>query len=52
MKKLMYERELVCTRTQFSCSAFPQECFAGWQTQDVRTDISESAAVQACKNAR
>ncbi|MDX2255878.1 MAG: hypothetical protein NW214_10205 [Pseudanabaenaceae cyanobacterium bins.39] len=52
MKKLMYERKLVCTRTEFSCSAFPREGFAGWQTQDVRTDISESAAVRACRNAR
>jgi hypothetical protein len=53
MKKLMYERKLVCTRDSINaCSAYPQDGWAGWQAQDVRTDISESAAVQACKNAR
>lgn len=53
MKKLMYERKLVCTRTGFpSCSSIPHEGFAGWEMQDVRTEISETAAVQACQNAR
>ncbi len=53
MKKLMYERKLVCTRTGFpSCSSIPSEGFAGWEMQDVRTEISETAAVQACQNAR
>lgn len=53
MKKLMYERKLVCTRTGFpGCSNFPSEGFGGWQTQNVRTSISETAVVQACQNAR
>ena len=53
MKRLMYERKLVCTRSGFpGCSHFPSEGFAGWQTQDVRTDISDAVAVQACQNAR
>ena len=53
MKRLMYERKLVCTCTGFpGCSSFPSEGFGGWQTQNVRTSISETAAVQACQNAR
>jgi hypothetical protein len=53
MRRLMYERKLVCTRTGFPrCSSMPSEGFGGWQTQDVRTEISEAAAVQACQNAR
>ena len=53
MKRLMYERKLVCTRSGFpGCSHFPSEGFAGWQTQDVRTEISDAVAVQACQNAR
>jgi hypothetical protein len=51
MRKLMYERKLVCTRVD-GCSMIPQEGFAGWQTQNVRTGISEYAVVQACRNAR
>jgi hypothetical protein len=50
MRRLMYERKLVCTRNR--CSSIPSEGFGGWQTQDVRTEISEDAAVQACQNAR
>lgn len=50
MQKLLYERKLVCTRD--SCSRIPREGFAGWQSQNVRTDLSESAAAQACQNAR
>ncbi len=46
MNKLMYERKLVCTRNR--CSHFPSEGFGGWETQNVRTDISEQAAIQAC----
>ncbi|MFW9259661.1 hypothetical protein [Nostoc sp. CALU 546] len=53
MKRLMYERKLVCTRSGFpGCSHFPSEGFAGWQMQDVRTELSEAIAVQACQNAR
>lgn len=53
MKRLMYERKLVCTRSGFPrCSHFPDEGFGGWQTQDVRTDVSEQTAVQACGNAQ
>jgi hypothetical protein len=49
MRQLLYTRKLVCTRTGFPrCSSIPQEGFAGWQTQDVRTDVSEDAATQAC----
>ena len=49
MRQLLYTRKLVCTRTVFpGCSSIPQEGFAGWQTQDVRTDVSEDAAAQAC----
>lgn len=50
MRRLMYERKLVCTRDR--CSSIPSEGFGGWQTQNVRTEISEDAAVQACQNAR
>jgi hypothetical protein len=50
MQKLLYERKLVCTRD--SCSRIPREGFGGWQSQNVRTDLSESAAAQACQNAR
>lgn len=28
------------------------EGFGGWEMQDVRTDVSEAAAVQACQSAR
>lgn len=53
MRRLMYERKLVCTRTGFpKCSSIPSEGFGGWQTQNVRTETSEDAAVQACQNAR
>jgi len=52
MKRLMYERKLVCTRSSFTCSYFPSEGFAGWEMQDVRTEISDAVAVQACQNAR
>jgi hypothetical protein len=49
MRQLLYTRKLVCTRTGFpSCSSIPSEGFAGWQTQDVRTEISEDAAAKAC----
>ncbi len=49
MHKLLYTRKLVCTRQGFpGCSSIPQEGFAGWQTQDVRTDISEDSAARAC----
>ncbi len=49
MRRLLYTRKLVCTRTDFPrCSSIPSEGFAGWQTQDVRTDISEDAAAKAC----
>jgi hypothetical protein len=50
MQALLYERRLVCTRD--SCSRIPDEGFGGWEYQNVRTDISESAAAQACQNAR
>jgi hypothetical protein len=50
MKRLMYQRKLVCTRQR--CSHFPSEGFGGWEMQDVRTEVSEAAAVQACQNAR
>ncbi|OUL32943.1 hypothetical protein BV372_18010 [Nostoc sp. T09] len=50
MKRLMYEQKLVCTRNR--CSHFPSEGFGGWEMQDVRTDVSETAAVQACQSAR
>jgi hypothetical protein len=50
MRRLMYERKLFCTRSR--CSSIPSEGFGGWQTQNVRTEISEAAAVQACQNAR
>ncbi|WP_169267848.1 MULTISPECIES: hypothetical protein [Brasilonema] len=50
---MMYERKLVCTRSGFPrCSHFPDEGFGGWQMQDVRTDVSEQTAVQACRNAQ
>ena len=53
MRKLMYERRFVCTRSApLVCFNPPEEGFGGWQTQNVRTDISETAAVQACQNAR
>jgi hypothetical protein len=50
MQGLLYKRQLVCTRD--SCSQIPQEGFGGWKYQNVRTDISEPAAAQACQNAR
>jgi hypothetical protein len=47
----MYEQKLVCTRSY--CSQFRQEAgYSGWELQAVRTGISETAAVQACQNAR
>ncbi|MEH2246748.1 hypothetical protein [Nostoc sp.] len=53
MKRLMSERKLVCTRSDFpGCSQIPDEGFAGWQTQDIRTDVSEETAAQACRNAQ
>lgn len=51
MKNLMYEQQLVCTRSY--CSQLRREAgYGGWQLQTVRTGISETAAVQACQNAR
>lgn len=53
MKRLMYERKLVCTRSGFpGCSHFPTEGFGGWEMQDVRTELSDATVVQACQNAR
>jgi len=56
MKKLMYERRPVCTRSYCAQLRSPAENandnFGGWQWQIVRTEISETAAVQACQNAR
>jgi hypothetical protein len=51
MKNLMYEQQLVCTRSY--CSQLNREDgWGGWQLQTVRTQTSEVAAVQACQNAR
>jgi hypothetical protein len=56
MKKLMYERKPVCTRSRCFSLNTPEnnanQNFGGWEWQTVRTSISESAAVQACQNAR
>ncbi len=51
MKNLMYEQQLVCTRSY--CSQVSREDgWGGWQLQTVRTQTSEVAAVQVCQNAR
>jgi len=50
MRGLLYKRQLVCTRDR--CSSIPREGFGGWQSQNVRTELGESAAAQACQNAR
>ena len=56
MKKLMYERKPVCTRSGCFSLSTPEDNanqnFGGWEWQTVRTSIGESAAVQACQNAR
>ncbi|MCY7367967.1 MAG: hypothetical protein LH474_07425 [Chamaesiphon sp.] len=51
MNSLLYTRQLVCTR-ESGCSRIPQEGFGGWQYDNVRTKTSDTAAAQACQNAR
>ena len=55
MKKLMYERKPVCTRSDCARLSSPEENansgFGGWQWQTVRTSTSENAAVRVCRNA-
>lgn len=56
MKKLMYERKPVCTRSGCFSLNTPEknanQNFGGWRWQIVRTSIGESAAIQVCQNAR
>lgn len=56
MRNLLYERRPVCTRSYCAQLGSPAENannnFGGWQWQTVRTETSESAAAQACQNAR
>jgi hypothetical protein len=56
MKKLMYDRQPVCTTGSCARLGSPEEnannSFGGWQWQTVRTNISEDGAARACRNAR
>lgn len=56
MQNLLYERQPVCTRSYCARLGSPAENannnFGGWEWQTVRTATSESAAAQACQNAR
>lgn len=45
VNKLLYKNAQVCTRTYISGSC------RDWETRQVRSDISENVAAQACQNA-
>ncbi len=47
VQRLLYKDVKVCTRTDFSGT----RCLGDWRTSQVRTDISENVAAQACQNA-
>jgi hypothetical protein len=51
MNSLLYRQELVCTRAS-GCSGIPKEGIGGWEYRSVRTQTSDTAAAQACQNAR
>jgi len=56
MNGLLYVRKPVCTRVSCSRGDTPEEHAnygtGGWQWQTVRTEISESTAADACRNAK